>query len=47
MVAVQGEQAFFYKIPNDDSCNVALKERGSVTVWFDPAINWEGSPSGR
>ncbi len=25
----------------------ALKQRGSLTVWFDPSMQWEAVPSGR
>lgn len=25
----------------------ALKLRGSLTIWFDPAMTWEGAPSGK
>ncbi len=26
--------------------NKALKRRGSLTVWFDPGMNWVGAPTG-
>ena len=25
----------------------ALKRRGSLTVWFDPVMNWDAAPTGR
>ena len=27
--------------------NVALKQRGSVRIWFDPEMEWLAAPSGR
>jgi len=27
--------------------NDALKRRGSLTLWFDPEVEWEAAPSGR
>lgn len=27
--------------------NEALKRRGSLTVWFDPAMTWDAAPTGR
>jgi hypothetical protein len=27
--------------------NKALKCRGSLTIWFDPAMNWEAAPTGK
>ncbi|NCQ28458.1 MAG: IS5/IS1182 family transposase, partial [Armatimonadetes bacterium] len=27
--------------------NAALKRRGSLTIWFDPEMNWDGIPSGK
>ena len=29
------------------ACNEALKRRGSLTIWFDPAMNGEAAPTGR
>ena len=29
------------------SCNAALKQRGSLLIWFDPATQWLGAPSGK
>jgi hypothetical protein len=29
------------------SYNAALRERGSLTVWFDPDMTWHAAPSGR
>ena len=31
-----------YRTTNWSSYNSALRKRGSLTVWFDPAITWEG-----
>lgn len=25
----------------------ALKRRGSLTIWFDPGMSWDGAPTGR
>jgi hypothetical protein len=43
------EQAETYALPKTNwfSYNAALKKRGSLTVWFDPSMNWEGLPAGR
>ncbi|QEP30307.1 hypothetical protein [Pukyongiella litopenaei] len=27
--------------------NVARKRRGSLTIWFDPEINWDAVPNGK
>jgi len=27
--------------------NEALKRRGSLTIWFDPAVTWDAGPTGR
>ena len=26
---------------------VAFKRRGSLTIWFDPAMIWEAAPTGK
>jgi hypothetical protein len=36
-----------YKTTNWRSYNEALKRRGSLTIWFDPAMTWEGAPTGK
>ncbi len=36
-----------YRTTNWPSYNAALKQRGSLTVWFDPAMVWNGLPTGR
>lgn len=36
-----------YKTRNWPSYNESLKRRGSLTVWFDPAMTWEAAPTGR
>ncbi len=27
--------------------NAAIRERGSLTVWFDPSTLWDAAPSGK
>jgi hypothetical protein len=36
-----------YKTRNWPAYKDALKRRGSLTVWFDPAMAWEAGPTGR
>ncbi len=36
-----------YKTRNWPEYNNALKRRGSLTIWFDPAMNWEAAPTGK
>lgn len=36
-----------YKTTNWSTYNDALKQRGSLTVWFDPEMTWRPSPTGR
>ena len=36
-----------YKTTNWADYNVALKRRGSLTIWFDPEMNWDAEPSGK
>ena len=36
-----------YRSRNWSSYNEALKRRGSLTIWFDPAITWEAAPTGK
>ena len=36
-----------YKTRNWPSYNAALKRRGSLTIWFDPAMTWGGAPTGK
>ncbi len=36
-----------YKTTNWQSYNRALRQRGSLTVWFDASMQWEAIPSGR
>lgn len=36
-----------YKTTNCHDYNRALRQRGSLTVWFDPGMVWEAAPSGR
>ena len=36
-----------YKTLNWPEYNKALKRRGSLTIWFDPAMTWEAAPTGK
>jgi len=36
-----------YRTTNWSAYNVALKQRGSLDVWFDPEMDWFSLPSGR
>jgi len=36
-----------YKTRNWPAYNEALKRRGSLTIWFDPALTWEATPTGK
>ena len=36
-----------YKTRNWPAYNAALKRRGSLTIWFDPAMIWEAAPTGK
>lgn len=36
-----------YRTLNWSSYNAALRERGPLTVWFDPRAPWHAAPSGR
>ncbi len=36
-----------YRMTNWRSYNVALRQRGSLLVWFDPETEWLGAPRGR
>jgi hypothetical protein len=36
-----------YKTRNWPSYNEALRRRGSLTIWFDPAMTWEAAPTGK
>jgi hypothetical protein len=36
-----------YKTRNWPSYNKALKRRGSLTIWFDPAMTWAAAPTGK
>jgi hypothetical protein len=36
-----------YKTTNWSAFNRALKQRGSLTIWFDPEMTWSPPPSGR
>ena len=33
------------KTGNWPACNKALRRRGSLTIWFDPAMTWEAAPT--
>ena len=36
-----------YKTRNWPAYNEALKRRGSLTIWFDPEMNWAAMPTGK
>jgi Transposase DDE domain len=36
-----------YKTLNWTEYNKALKRRGSLTIWFDPAMAWGAAPTGK
>ena len=36
-----------YKTRNWPAYNEALKRRGSLTIWFDPSMSWEATPTGK
>lgn len=36
-----------YKTRNWKAYNLSLKQRGSLSIWFDSAMTWEAVPSGR
>jgi len=36
-----------YKTRNWPAYNDARKRRGSLTIWFDPAMTWEAAPTGK
>ena len=36
-----------YRTRNWPAYNEALKRRGSLTIWFDPEMSWDGAPTGR
>lgn len=36
-----------YKTRNWPAYNKALKRRGSLTIWFDPAMTWDAAPTGK
>ncbi len=36
-----------YKTTNWSSYNDSLKQRGSLSIWFDPALAWVPPPSGK
>jgi hypothetical protein len=36
-----------YKTTNWPAHNEALTRRGSLTIWFDPEMIWDATPSGK
>ncbi|MEY8831561.1 transposase, partial [Phaeobacter italicus] len=36
-----------YKTRNWPSYNTALKQRGSLSIWFDPEMSWHALPTGK
>jgi hypothetical protein len=49
VVAGRHEQTYppAYKSRNWPAYNESLKRRGSLTIWFDPAMTWEAAPTGK
>ena len=37
----------YYKTKNWSSCNHSLKQRGSLSIWFDPEMVWTPPLSGK
>ena len=36
-----------YNTTNWRSYNAALKSRGSLSIWFDPGMDWRAAPTGK
>jgi len=36
-----------YRTKNWPEYNKALKDRGSLTIWFDPEVTWRAAPTGK
>ena len=36
-----------YRTLNWSAYNASLRERGSLSVWFDPSTPWHAAPSGK
>lgn len=36
-----------YKTTNWSAYNEALRQRGSLTIWFDPGMEWKPPPTGK
>ena len=36
-----------YRTLDWSACNGSLRDRGSLTVWFDPGMTWHAAPSGK
>jgi hypothetical protein len=36
-----------YKTMNRPAYNAAIKRRGSLTIWFDPAMIWAATPTSK
>lgn len=48
VIAGRHEQTILsYKTRNWPAYNEALKRRGSLTIWFDPAMTWDATPTGK
>jgi hypothetical protein len=47
VVAGPHEQADIAYLQDWTAYNEALKRRGSLTIWFDPEMNWGAKPSGK
>ena len=39
--------AAIHKTTNWPAYNEALRRRGSLTIWFDPEINWDAALKGK
>ena len=36
-----------YKTLNWPACHKTLKRRGALTIWFDPEMTWDATPTGK
>ncbi|GHE02930.1 hypothetical protein GCM10008024_24280 [Allgaiera indica] len=44
---MSGPTPLTYQTRNWPAYSEALKRRGTLTIWFDPEMNWEAAPTGR
>ena len=47
LIGISRPTPFACNTRNWPACNAALKRRGSLTIWFDPAMAWEAAPTGK